>query len=73
MKLISKPDLQIMTYIQCGKCVEEFKSIKGKTMQKYAQQEVGWTKTGIQVVCKRHKISIINIDFEGAKVTIGQE
>lgn len=53
---------EISTYLHCGRC------LKQSGDDPYTQDiEVGWTKWGIQVWCRRHNINIVHIDFEGQK------
>jgi hypothetical protein len=47
--------------------MDEWKLLKGITPRDYGQYEVGFTKIGIQIWCKRHEINILHIDFEGQK------
>lgn len=59
----------IIAYLHCGKCLEEWKANhKGKISPKdFARTQSGWTKEGLQVWCNRHNCNILNIDFEGQK------
>ena len=36
----------------------------------YAQLEVGYTETGLQVWCKRHEINVLNLDFDRQTVKV---
>lgn len=56
---------EIVMYMHCRRCIDEVPA--GKTPQEYQQIEVGWTKAGFQVWCKRHNSNILNIDFEGQR------
>lgn len=53
----------ILTYIHCAMCCEEVP--EGVSMQEYALEEVGLTKVGIQIWCRRHNANILHLDFEG--------
>ena len=63
----------IVAYLHCGKCLEEYEQDKkiNKVMspKDYARTQTGWTKQGIQVWCNRHECNVIHIDFDGAKHT----
>jgi hypothetical protein len=47
---------EIVVFIHCRKCVAELPV--GFSPRDYAQIEVGYTKTGYQVWCKRHECHI---------------
>ena len=55
--------LQIGAYIHCALCLEERPD--GTTPREWAQLEVGWTKRGFQVWCRRHEANVLHVDFEG--------
>ena len=55
----------IKLFIHCAKCIQE--KPENISPKEYAQIEVGWTKLGIQVWCKRHNANILHIDFQGKK------
>jgi hypothetical protein len=57
--------LSINSYIHCGKCLDELPA--GKSPRDFAQHEIGFTRAGIQVWCKRHNCNVMHIDFEGHK------
>ena len=56
----------ITAFMHCGKCLDELPS--GESPRSYAQLEVGWTKLGLQIWCKRHEMNVFNIDLMGHKV-----
>lgn len=57
--------LQIKTYCHCALCIKE---CHGKVAPvDYARLSIGWTVLGLQVWCERHKVNVVNIDFEGHK------
>lgn len=49
---------EIILYMHCRQCIEE---------NARSDLEIGWTKKGLQVWCRRHDGNIVNIDFEGQK------
>lgn len=56
---------EITTFLHCGQCLSELPD--GESPQSYAQLEVGYTKEGLQVWCKRHNCNVIHLDFAGRK------
>lgn len=56
---------EIAMYCHCGMCIAELPS--GESPQSYAQLEVGWTKLGLQVWCKRHDVNVMHVDFQKIK------
>ena len=61
--------LTIESYVACTKCAAELADIEPKqSLQDYAQIDVGFTRWGIQVWCRRHRANIIHIDFGGAQL-----
>jgi len=56
---------KILLFLHCGLCLESLP--KGKSPREWSRIEVGWTKLGLQVWCKRHECNIAHIDFEGQK------
>lgn len=57
--------LSISSYIHCGKCLNELP--KDVAPREWAQHEIGFTKKGIQVWCRRHSCNVMHIDFEGVQ------
>lgn len=55
--------LSIISYLHCAKCLSELP--EGKSPREWANNEVGFTKLGIQIWCKRHEINVVHINFEG--------
>ena len=53
----------IISHIHCAMCLEELPA--DTSPQEYAMCEVGLTKVGIQVWCRRHNANILHLDFEG--------
>jgi hypothetical protein len=56
---------QIVAFFHCRKCLNELP--KGMSPSDWASHEIGYTKIGIQVWCKRHECNIVHTDFEGIK------
>ena len=54
---------EITQFIHCSKCAEEIPD--GITPSDWQRFEIGFTKLGIQVWCKRHNCNIVHIDFDG--------
>ncbi len=54
---------QINDFMHCIKCLDDIPS--GLSAQEYQQIEVGLTRNGLQVWCRRHDCNIYNVDFEG--------
>jgi len=52
-------------YFHCSQCLA--KKPKGISPREWASLEVGWTKLGFQVWCKRCEVNIVHVDFEGVK------
>jgi len=59
---------QIKTFFHCRDCLDELPD--GESPRSYASLEVGWTKKGLQVWCKRHEKNVLHLDFEGQKVKV---
>lgn len=57
---------QIKMFFHCAECMKELPD--GISPRDFSSVEVGWTKEGFQVWCKRHEKNVINIDFLGQKV-----
>jgi hypothetical protein len=55
----------IKLYVHCALCMDELPA--GLSPREWAQLEVGFTKRGIQVWCKRHELNVMHMDFEGQK------
>jgi hypothetical protein len=60
---------EIYGFIHCSKCLKEMKvGVSDEVSpREYAKLEVGFTKQGLQIWCKRHEVNVMHIDFEGAK------
>ena len=63
---------KIDMFIHCKLCLDEFYSqkmvagLRNVSPREYAQIEVGWTKPGFQIWCKRHEVNVMDVDFDGA-------
>lgn len=53
----------IISFMHCKQCIKELPS--GQSPRDYAELEVGFTKLGLQVWCKRHELNVCHIDFQG--------
>lgn len=51
---------KITTFFHCGKCGDECPT-------EPQDLEVGYTKIGFQVWCRRHNCNILHMDLEGTK------
>jgi len=56
---------KIVMYQHCGLCLKEIP--QDKSPQDFSALEIGWTKIGLQVWCKRHNCNVVHIDFQGRK------
>lgn len=57
-------EIQIEQFLHCGLCIKELP--EGVSPKEYQSVQVGWTKQGLQVWCKRHDCNVVHIDFQGA-------
>ena len=67
-----RPALQILNEIvgvmHCRKCLKEFDDqgmARLISTAEYAELDVGWTPTGIQVWCRRHNYNVLSLTLEG--------
>ena len=60
-----KSQNEIVQFFHCKRCGENIPP--GISPSDHQEIEVGWTKIGFQVWCKRHDLNIVHIDFEGHK------
>ncbi|KKN10926.1 hypothetical protein LCGC14_1031550 [marine sediment metagenome] len=58
---------EMTSFLHCKQCINEWKDHKapGLSPREYASLEIGYTKWGFQVWCKRHDCNVLHIDFEG--------
>jgi hypothetical protein len=52
--------------MHCTQCIEELPA--GESPEGYARLSVGFTARGLQVVCSRHGLNVLHLDFCGNKV-----
>lgn len=55
----------IKMFFHCARCLKEKPS--RLSPRDWAKLEIGFTKLGVQVWCKRHEINVVHIDFEGQR------
>jgi hypothetical protein len=55
----------------CSKCESEFRlgSADSRSLQDYSRLDIGFTRIGVQVLCRRHDANVVHIDFVGQKPT----
>jgi hypothetical protein len=58
---------RIGAFLHCRKCLTEMPP--GTAPRDWARLESGWTKEGLQIWCVRHDINVLDLDFEGQKLT----
>jgi hypothetical protein len=63
---------EILAFIHCGLCTQEVIAKAEETGEPqspaaYQQLEIGWTKIGLQIWCRRHDCNVAHIDFEGQR------
>lgn len=64
---------RIQSFMHCGKCLEELDKSEFKgSPRDFAKIEVGFTKEGFQVWCKRHEENVADFDLMGNKVAVIQ-
>lgn len=64
---------RIKQFFHCSQCLEELDKSEDEfkdSPRDFAQIEVGFTKEGFQVWCKRHEINIADFDFMGNKIGV---
>ena len=54
---------EMVMFLHCKKCLKKLPA--DQSPRDYASIEAGWTKSGLQLWCKRHEINIMHVDFEG--------
>lgn len=62
---------QIVSFFHCANCMKVKPA--NKSPREWAMLEVGWTKKGFQVWCKRCEMDVIHVDFEGQKVVHAED
>jgi hypothetical protein len=58
----------IVSFFHCARCL--MTKPDGVAPREWAQLEVGWTKEGLQVWCRRHELNVYDLDFVGQKVEV---
>ena len=56
---------EMVMFLHCKKCLKKLPA--DQSPRDYASIEAGWTKSGLQLWCRRHEINIIHVDFEGQR------
>ena len=56
---------QIRMFLHCRNCYGDCPP--GTSPEEWQSVEVGWTKIGIQVWCRRCNTNIVHVDFESRK------
>ena len=65
---------QIISYLHCGKCLEEYDMLPESeklnvSPAQWQKTQAGFTERGIQVWCWIHNCNVVHIDFEGRQHT----
>ena len=57
----------ISSFLHCRECLKEWKAgdAPGVSPRDFARLSVGFTALGLQVICVRHNLNVVHIDFEG--------
>jgi hypothetical protein len=69
-RVVPSSENEIVSFVHCRLCLEELQKMPmtvKKSPREYASLEVGFTKLGVQVWCKRHGVNVMHVDFEGQK------
>lgn len=53
----------IQLYFHCPMCAKD--KPPELSMEQWTSYLAGWTQIGFQVICKRHKVNVMHVDFEG--------
>jgi hypothetical protein len=63
---------EISAYVHCAFCLAEWVELPSGSgsMADYARFELGFTDVGFQVFCRRHRMNVLNIDFDGHKLPV---
>lgn len=58
---------EMTSFLHCKQCIDEWKDHQapGLSPREYASLEIGYTKLGFQVWCKRHDCNVMHVDYEG--------
>lgn len=72
MKKVIKNEID--RFFHCLHCANEWKNNKeintSQSPSDYSRIDVGWTKKGVQIWCKRHDKNIVHLDFLKQKVGV---
>ena len=63
--MIEEANNEIEMYLHCKQCLTQ--KPLGVSMAEWGTYDVGWTRLGIQVWCKKHNSNILHMDFQGQK------
>lgn len=58
----------IVSFFHCRSCIEQRPD--NMSPRQWVHIEMGWTKKGLQAWCVRCNKSVVNLDFDGQKVTL---
>ena len=56
----------IELFFHCGNCLDDIPP--GESAATWSNLGIGWTEKGLQVICNRCDMNVINLDFMGQKV-----
>jgi len=60
---------KIITFLHCRLCTDELAMGEIELSPRdYAELEVGFTKIGLQIWCRRHECNVVHVDYEGRKL-----
>ena len=61
---------QIKEPIVCVKCSEEFANglSDAASLQNYSRLDIGFTKRGLQIFCRRHELNVCHLNFNNQKI-----
>ena len=61
---------QIKEPIVCVKCSDEFENglSDAASLQNYCRLDVGFTKRGLQIFCRRHELNVCHLNFNNQKI-----
>jgi hypothetical protein len=56
--------------VVCGRCADEVAEGQAGavSMQDYARLDVGFSRVGLQVWCRRHHVNVLHLDFQGHRL-----
>jgi hypothetical protein len=56
---------KIEMFFCCKLCLADMPD--NTSMRQWSRLDVGWSKAGIQVWCRRHNCNVLHVDFQGMK------